>query len=146
MNFVNTTTANANVIANGTLQANVTFDVNLAAIQAAVVNAGRVYYLDLSGTSDVSGLNVASQIPSSNAQTSITVNCTGTANNLVATFITPPNDPNVPSIPPGTAYASLWVTTGLNSQVANVVIETYVTDASGGKSNSYQHNSISKLW
>jgi hypothetical protein len=95
-------------------------------------NAGKIFYLDSRNASDVGGMFTALELPSALAEEILTLNATGTGDNLLAEFITEPGVPNQTSLPPGTAFRHFHVYTGHATQVCRLKVELYSADASGG--------------
>lgn len=93
--------------------------------------AGRIYYLDPSNPSDIVGYFTALDDPSVNPETTIITVMAGVADNLLASFVTEPNDPNVLSIPAGGAFRHIHAEVGGIGQFARLKIEQYYCNADG---------------
>ena len=75
-------------------------------------SAGRIYYLDPTVESDITGYRLANSIPIDKDEFPLRTNLSGSSEVLVGAFITPSGDPNANSLPPGTARRNIWVNTG----------------------------------
>jgi len=66
-------------------------------------SAGKIYYLDPTTTSDISGYRVATSAPADTPEFSVSYPLPGPTDGLVASFITPKNDLIGSLLPPGVA-------------------------------------------
>jgi len=94
-------------------------------------NAGKIYYLAPSLSSDISTYKQALAYPSPYGETVSHVNITGVGDNLMNVFATNPNDPSVTDFPYGTAFRHFHVSTGASNAVAKLKIELYTCSATG---------------
>ncbi len=93
--------------------------------------AGRQFYPDPLDASDLVGYFTALTVPSTNAETTLTSAMVGTGDNLLASFATDPGVPGVTSLPAGTEFRHIYVTTGAVNQVGRLKVELYRCEADG---------------
>jgi len=80
-----------------------------AFVKAALSVAGQVFYCDLTDAADVATYKRLLLTPSTHAETSASVVCTGTTTDfLIASFITDPGVPGAIDFPAGSAYRRLY--------------------------------------
>lgn len=80
-----------------------------AFVKTALSVAGQVFYCDLTDAADVATYKRLLLTPSTRAETSTSVVCTGTTTDfLIASFITDPGLPGAIDYPPGSAYRRLY--------------------------------------
>lgn len=95
-------------------------------------NAGIIFYLDPSASSDIGGAyKVALRTPSANTETTITQANTGTGDTLIGIFATELGQPNSLLLPAGVAFRHFHVTTGGSNQVGRLKVELYKRTAGG---------------
>jgi hypothetical protein len=93
--------------------------------------AGKIYYLDATDTSDVSGYFKLLDSPSSNAESNIVTNTSSTSgvDFPVATFISAVGSPGVTDFPAGTAYRTFYAF--VNQGSALIHVQVYKRTAAG---------------
>lgn len=94
--------------------------------------AGKVYYFEYSGQSDVVPYHKLLSAPSTHAENTIVQAFTTISSFVLMTsFITEPGEPNVTLLPSGTYGRHIHATTGGNGHVAQLRIELYKYAANG---------------
>jgi len=94
--------------------------------------AGKVYYFEYSGQSDVVPYHKLLSAPSTHAENTVVKSFTTISSFVLMTsFITEPGEPNVTLLPSGTYGRHIHATTGGNGHVAQLRIELYKYAANG---------------
>lgn len=100
-------------------------------------NSGRLYYPENSVSSDLTGYKVASDTPSANSVSNIaTVAPSSGVATYAEAFATASGQPNVTSLPSGTAYRYLWASTSTGSAQIQTDLFRYQTTGNVATSGS----------